>query len=245
MNSLEKGVAAQIRLRLQDGTDQALREAIEIAALALADADNSDDETARAVFDAAFQCERLNDYRTCVALYRTITAFAVEDRLIHAGAWFRIGWCSELTRDWRTALQSYKTALELGPAWDHMVTLARYRLAGLLIAAEDYEAAEKLCGTVSQSLPHSEIRIEELVLTRVQCLAGLRRYTEARTLLETLRPACASSFAVRVDTSLSRICELLGDRDGALEASQRIISDPEPDPQLKSLVAYRIAALRA
>jgi tetratricopeptide (TPR) repeat protein len=239
---LQDSNAHQISEALHRGGEDALREAVSLLDPLCATLPPGD-ELARIIFNVAFHYEALCDDALCSTLYRRCLDCPVQDPNIHAGCWFRLGGCLERLRSWKRAIDCYREAIRLGVNWHHMTDQASLRLAELLAAAEDFEAAEALYDELRTS-SIEEIRQPQVRLARAKCLVSLGRAKDAIAELDYTTQCGNAAEALAAERVLAEIHESAGDRKGAIACYQRILNHPAAESSTKAAANFRIASLR-
>jgi tetratricopeptide (TPR) repeat protein len=237
--SLRSKIYELLSLREKEST----QEAVASAASLPAPGQQADDVTAQCLFDLGFGLEFFGENDSAADLYQRILEYPVANPNLIAGAWFRLGWCSERLQDWAGAMRAYRMALECGRDWPYMFGHARLNLARILMAAEDYEQAMSLFDELSRGVPEDSDGLR-VMFERARCLLRLGRTEEARTDLKRLAETSASSpLGVEVSLLLAEILEAAGDSAGAVACFQEILNSPHADPTLRAAVAYRLQAI--
>jgi predicted negative regulator of RcsB-dependent stress response len=122
--------------------------------------------------------------------------------------------------------------------------LLQFRLASLLMAAEDFAGAADLLAELSGHLPHAEIATPEILLAHARCLWRLRQTDPTRQLLERInREYFDSEYGVLATHLLAEVEEASGEPEVAAECYRSIIRSSYADPALKTAAAYRLAAV--
>jgi len=204
------------------------------------------DATARVLFDIGFRLERFERNGDAVITYRRALRYPVIDINLVAGTWFRIALLADRSGAWIEARAGFRKALELAPSWFYMAALARYHLANLAAAEEDYTEAAALYLTLESGPAHPEIQSEKVVLELGRCLLRSGERGSAREKLERLLELFADSpLAVEAYKLLAEIHEQDGASADAVQVYQRIVASAHAEPALKAAAAHRVAALHS
>jgi FkbM family methyltransferase len=238
---------AEIRAKVAAGGLDGIREALRLAESLRGPSSTTagDDDVAQTLYELVLNAEVLEDWELCSALYERVASYNVVNPHVRAAAWFRFGLCRERQGDLAGAVKGHRWAIPDAAGWPLVEGLARFRLAQLLAAAEDYSAAAELFSAiVAANLPHAEISAGSVILNWARCLWRLGNAVEARALLE--NPPHPLSDEVQIDALrlLAEIYEAIGDTERAAECYRSIVQSAFAEPQLKSAAGHRLAALR-
>jgi tetratricopeptide (TPR) repeat protein len=237
--SLRSKIYELLSLREKESTLEAIASADSLPA----PGQRADDVTAQCLFDLGFGLEFFEENDSAAALYRRALQYPVANPNITAGAWFRLGWCSERLQDWAGAMRAYRMALECGRDWPYMLGHARLNLARILTAAEEYVQAMSLFDELSGGVP-VDADGPRVMFDRARCLLRIGRTEEARVELKHLAETSANSpLGVEVSLLLAEILEVAGDSAGAVACYRNILYSPHADPNLRAAVAYRLQAI--
>jgi FkbM family methyltransferase len=206
-SSAKRNIQAEIRQKVASGEAEQLRQALAMVELLPAPASGgSQDAAAQTLYELVLHAESLGDWEGCAALYRRVASYDVTNPHIRGAAWFRYGLCRERVDELSEALDAYRRALVDAAGWSLVTGLARWRLALLLTAAEEFEEAAGLLRDLLSDLPHPEIRDDEVRLMQARCLWQLGRGRQACAVLSGLPPD--ASRGLRVDADSHTTAEL-------------------------------------
>ena len=176
-------------------------------------------------------------------LYEGALTRPVENPQIHAGCHFRLAQIQQNEGDLWGATESYEAAIKDGTGWEEMTMFARYRLAHLLVAAEEYGRAESLLREIQAAAPNPFFTSADANLLHARCLIMEGASEKAAHLLQPLATATDSPPSLEANRLLAEIREASGDREAAVVCYRAILASPFADTKLKAAVAYRMDAL--
>jgi tetratricopeptide (TPR) repeat protein len=235
----------EIRDHLASGQSSRLFEALELAEQLPAPSGDVEDEIAQTLFDVAFHAESLMGYARCVTLYRRVLGHSTGNRNIHAGAWFRIGRCLECLSDFKSAADAYRVAIATATDWNHMTGLARWHLAELEIAAEEYAAARELLDEIAAEISRPDIPMRDVQLRRSRCLMGEGRHSEATGALTALiAEDSGDDAALRALQYLAQLSESAGNHVAAARYYDELLSHPRTPDAWRVVAGQKLKNLR-
>lgn len=203
------------------------------------------DPVACIIHEVARHAESLQDWQLCAALYQRVLQYPVNDRAIHAGAWYRYGLCREKCGRFAEAICAYRSALLLGEAWPEVAALSRRSLAELLMAMEEYREAAELWQHVAEDRSLEDAERAHAALCQARCLIQLGENRQAQESLKRIGENADSDTALQALYELARICESDANLDEARHYYQRILEASFSEPSLRLAAALKLRELRS
>src|SRR5579862_9878514 len=201
----------EIQARVATGEEAELRLALELAKAWPPSPDRIDDDFAQTLYELVLHTEKLGDWTSCADWYACVAEYDVTIVHLRAAAYFRRGLCLERLGDLMGAVRAYQRALPDSGAWPLVQGLIQFRLASLLMAAEEFAEAAGLLADLSENLPHAEIATAEVRLAHAKCLWRLRLSEPARQILEQVgRDSANTEYGVLAAHLLAEIEEASG-----------------------------------
>jgi tetratricopeptide (TPR) repeat protein len=219
--------------------------AIELTSQLPPPGDAPDELTAQCIFDAGFAIEFFGDDAAAIELYRRVLRYRVVDTKYTASAWFRTGVCTGRQGNLAEAIECYRESLRLARNLPHLTALACFYLAGLLEAAEDYEAAAQLYERFLPMLPHPDIDAQKAHLGYARCSWRIGRDDLAVEELTAIARERDDPLSVEAWRLLAEIAEARKDFRAAEHAYRQIIASSHAEVSLRAAAAYRLAAASA
>jgi len=199
------------------------------------------DDAAQLIHDVALHAESLSDWALCARLYLRVTKYNTADPRIPIGAWYRHALCSERIGDLIGAMASYRTVLKSPTIWPHVTALARFRLAELLMAAEEFEQALTLLSGLDPQAALPEIHPHRILINQARCLSRTGDRQKARAILKQFAlDAGSSEFALDGLRLLAEICEADRDYVAARSCYLHILESPFAGTLSKIAATHRL-----
>jgi len=242
----ELGLNTSIRTALADSSPDGLSTALALAErLPPPETCRYPSVCAFALYDATLRLEaERKEWNRCLRDYSRVLDYEFPEDSLRATSWYRIGVCSEELGDFGRALLAYRRALPFGHAWPAVLALTRFRLAGLLVAAEEYEEAAACLQELNRQLPVAELPEAKVRLLWARCLLRVGRPAEAESALKEIRDVAPSSpEAWAAESLLADLYERSGRPRYAVETYRRILKSASASPLLRSAALHRLEIL--
>jgi len=243
---LDPQLLAEIRRKITTFRRDEILEAVRLSETFPPPAGEPGDVFSQVIHDIALHAESLEDWRLCAGLYERALRYPVNTARIRVGNWYRYGLCRERMAHYREAIEAYRRVTGEAEAWPYVTALARWRLAGLLLAAEDFSAAVEHLRALLPALPHPEIPLAPVEIELARCEFKLGNPAGARARLETLLDQeTHGQFGVAGLCLLAEICMTAGDRDREAACYERIIQNEYAELHIKLAASHRLSQIRA
>jgi tetratricopeptide (TPR) repeat protein len=242
---LHPNLLALIRRKISTFRRQDILEAIRLSESFPCPANEPGDVFSQVIHDIALHAEALGDWRLCADLYEKALRYTVVTARIRAGNWYRYGLCSERMGDYREAVAAYLRVTQEPNAWPYVTALTRWRLAGLLVAAEDFSGAAEQLGALLELLPHPEIPQAAVEIELARCEFRLGNRVDARRRLEALIEGdIRGSLAVDALCLLAEVCMVMGDHCCESACYEKIIHHEAADLHTRMGASHRLSHMR-
>lgn len=214
--------------------------------LARLDPASLDDDPAlmEMLFAAGLAAERGTLYEIAGRIYRALLQSPRVGRSYRANAHFRLGLVLEFAASWWESPTEYRKAIELADDDPHGVELAglaRFHLAHLLAAQEDYEEAAAVFQELALRSPLG--RAPEVRFQYALCLLRSGDPNAAEQALGEIA-APEDALGARIDQTMAEIHEYRKDYKKAVDCYERMIRNSGADVTSKWAALQRLSVIR-